>query len=116
MSRIEALEAVVRGLRDLLSLLDGERPPTEALLRTVAECDARLAAVEALPAPADAAERAACDRAAEEALQLNAVARSVLAAEGAELKRRLERVRDLRRGLSANRSPNPSGRSVDVAG
>jgi len=116
-SRDQALEELKQGLRELLSLLDGEESSTAAVLRAVADCDERMAQLKAQPVPTAATpeEQAAFTRSMEEALRLNSVARSIVESQGAQLIQRLEQARGLRRGLSGSHS-GKAGRSVDVSG
>ena len=119
MTREHALDDLKQSLRDLLALLDGDAPHAEALLRAVAECDARVVTLQEQAAPVNAGseEQATFRHSMEEALRLNAVARSVVESQGAQLVAQLEKARGLRKGLAGTSSQSGNaGRSVDVAG
>lgn len=118
MDRSIALDELKQGLRDLLSLLDGNEPSTDLLLRAVSDCDVRMAALKRQPVPADesAQEQREFAESMEEALRLNSVARGIVESHGRSLIAQLEKARGLRRGLSAHHSGGGGGRSVDVAG
>ena len=118
MTREAALDDLKQSLRDLLSLLDGQEPSTDQLLRAVSDCDVRMAALKRLPKPTDETleQQQEFARSMEEALRLNSVARGTVESHGQHLIAQLEKARGLRRGLAGHHSGGGGGRSVDVAG
>jgi len=113
----EVLRAFERSLEDLITVLEDESTPPEALERASERCTGAFDAVQAREAELERVDPAALSRARLRIAGLHALARQAAERAAAATERRVAQARDARRALASLRGEaSPHGGACDLEG
>jgi hypothetical protein len=110
----EVLRAFERALEDLITVLEDEATPPEALARASARCAGAFDAVRAREAELSVVDADALRRGRERIASLHALARQAAERAAASTERRVAQARDARRALSNLRELPATGDACDL--